>query len=95
MHRAQETVEAGNRKARAATTNTGRRHDGDGRVQGQKGRRTALTLEEGADLPPSSNTPLAAILAQRHLQKEHRDATAEEEDEVGDEKSSWGKKGRV
>lgn len=47
-----------------------------------------LTLKEGTDLPPSSNTPLAAILAQCHLQEEHWDATAKEEDEVGDEESS-------
>lgn len=50
--------------------------------------RLALTLEEGTDLPPSSNTPLAAVLAQGHLQEEHRDSTAEEEDEVGDKESS-------
>lgn len=49
----------------------------------------ALTLEEGADLPPGCHTPLAGVLAQCHLQEEHRDATGEEEDEVGDEEGSW------
>lgn len=59
----------------------------DGRLKGGRQGMT-LTLEKGTDLPPSSYTPLAAILAQCHLQEEHWDATAEEEDEVGDEESS-------
>lgn len=50
-----------------------------------------LTLEEGTDLPPSSNAPLAAVLAQGHLQEEDWDATAEEEDEVGHKERSWWK----
>lgn len=53
-----------------------------------------LTLEEGADLPPSCGTPLAGVLAQCHLQEEHRDATGEEEDEVGDEEGSCREGGR-
>lgn len=52
------------------------------------GRGDTLTLEKGADLPPGCDTPLAGVLAQCHLQEEHRDAAGEEEDEVGDEESS-------
>lgn len=47
-----------------------------------------LTLEKGADLPPGCDAPLAGVLAQCHLQEEHRDATSEEEYEVGDEEGS-------
>ena len=46
------------------------------------------TLEEGANLPPGCDTPLTGVLAQCHLQEEHRDAEGEEEDEVGDEEGS-------
>lgn len=53
-----------------------------------------LTLEEGADLPPSCGAPLAGVLAQCHLQEEHRDATGEEEDEIGDEEGSCREGGR-
>lgn len=67
---------------------TVRRGGQDGRSKGRKAGRVPLTLKEGTDLPPGSNTPLAAILAQCHLQEEHWDATAKEEDEVGDEESS-------
>lgn len=58
-------------------------------VAGQMG---ALTLEQGADLPPGCHAALAGVLAQRHLQEEHRDATGEEEDEVGDEEGSCGRR---
>ena len=52
-----------------------------------------LTLEEGADLPPGCDAALAGVLAQRHLQEEHRDAAGEEEDEVGDEEGSCRERG--
>lgn len=57
------------------------------------GQRGTLTLEKGADLSPGCHTALAGVLAQRHLQEEHRDATGEEEDEVGDEEGSCGRRG--
>lgn len=52
-----------------------------------------LTLEERADLSPGCDASLAGVLAQRHLQEEHRDAAGEEENEVGDEESSCGGRG--
>lgn len=60
---------------------------GGGRAGGVCGRK-ALTLEEGADLPPGCDAALAGVLAQRHFQKEHWDAAGEEEDEVGEEEGS-------
>lgn len=58
-------------------------------VGGKKG---TLTLEKGADLPPGCHAPLAGVLAQCHLQEEHWDATGKEEDEVGDEEGSCGRR---
>ena len=60
--------------------------EGDGRGVCVAG--TALTLEEGADLPPGCDAALAGVLAQRHFQEEHWDAAGEEEDEVGEEEGS-------
>ena len=60
-------------------------------LQGGGGR--TLTLEEGADLPPGCDAALAGVLAQRHLQEEHRDAAGEKEDEVGDEERSCRERG--
>lgn len=57
------------------------------------GQRGTLTLEKGADLPPGCHTALAGVLAQCHLQEEHWDTAGEEEDEVGDEEGSCGRRG--
>lgn len=61
-------------------------------MDGRMGRRV-LTLEEGADLRPGRDAPLAGVLAQCHFQEEHWDATAEEKDEVGHEEGSCRREG--
>ena len=66
----------------------GRARRGRGQGHGERGPGRTLTLEEGANLLPGSDAALAGVLAQRHLQEEHRDAAGEEEDEVGDEEGS-------
>lgn len=63
-----------------------------GGLQGGGPGRT-LTLEKGTDLPPGCDAPLAGVLAQCHLQEEQRDATSEEEDEIGDEEGSCRRRG--
>lgn len=45
-----------------------------------------LTGEDGAELGPAGDPPFRGVLAQRHLQEEHRESAAEQEDEVGDQK---------
>lgn len=70
-----------------------RRDEGVGNLVALAGeQRVALTLKKGADLPPGCHAALAGVLAQRHLQEEHRDAAGEEEDEVGDEEGPCGRR---
>lgn len=51
-----------------------------------------FTLEHGTYFPPGGHPALTGVLAQRSLQKKHRDATAEKEHTVGDEKDPWNHK---
>lgn len=43
------------------------------------------TFKQGTDFSPAGDAPLAGVLAQSYLQEEDRNATGEQEDQVGDE----------
>lgn len=44
-----------------------------------------LTFKQRADFSPAGNASLTGVLAQGDLQEEDRNATGEQEDQVGDE----------
>lgn len=48
------------------------------------------TFEQRTDFPPAGDAALAGVLAQRCLQEEDRNATGEQEDQVGDEERAYG-----
>lgn len=47
------------------------------------------TFKQGTDFSPAGNASLAGVLAQGYLQEEDRNATGEQEDQVGDEECAW------
>lgn len=46
------------------------------------------TFKQWTDFPPACNASLAGVLAQGRLQEEDRNATGEQEDQVGDEEGT-------